>query len=252
MADTVGGVRLQKHLAHAGVASRRASEKLIFEGRVQIDGVVVLDPATDVTGEERITVDGERIGAPAQQRRVVYAVHKPAGVVSTAKDTHGRPTVVDLVDTDTRLYPVGRLDAETTGLLLLTNDGALAQQLTHPSYEVPKTYRATVQNPPVKEATLRRLREGIRLDDGMTLPAQARALSRDEVELTIREGRKHQVRRMLEAVHHPVVSLERVAFGPLRLGTLAAGKSRRLTPAEVERLRGAGARTGRDTGRSRD
>lgn len=234
------GVRLQKHLAHAGVASRRASEKLIFEGRVQIDGVVVLDPATDVVGTEHITVDGQPIGAPAAQQRVVYAVHKPAGVVSTAKDTHGRRTVIDLVDTSARLYPVGRLDADTTGLILLTNDGELAQHLTHPSFEVPKTYRAKVEHPPVKEATLRKLREGVRLDDGMTLPAKARALSRDEVELTLREGRKRQVRRMLDAVGHPVVGLQRVAFGPLRLTGLDVGKARRLTPAEVERLRAAG------------
>lgn len=235
------GVRLQKHLAHAGVASRRASEKLIAEGRVTVDGVVVRDPATDVTGEEEITVDGRPVAAPGEQPRVVYAVHKPAGVVSTASDTHGRPTVVDLVDAPgLRLYPVGRLDADTTGLLLLTNDGELAQQLTHPSFEVPKTYRATVANPPVKEATLRRLREGVTLDDGPTLPAQARALARDRVELTLREGRKRQVRRMCEAVGHPVVSLQRVAFGPLRLTGLESGRSRRLTAAEIERLRAAG------------
>ncbi|PTL55450.1 pseudouridine synthase [Paraconexibacter algicola] len=233
-------MRLQKHLAHAGVASRRASEKLVFEGRVMVDGVVVLDPATDVAGTEHITVDGLEIASPTTQARVVYAVNKPAGVVSTARDTHGRPTVVDLVDAHVRLYPVGRLDADTTGLLLLTNDGELAQHLTHPSFEVPKTYRARVEHPPVKEATLRRLREGVRLEDGMTLPAKARALSREEVELTLREGRKRQVRRMLEEVGHPVVALQRVAFGPLRLTGLAEGRARRLTAAEVERLRAAG------------
>ncbi len=244
-------MRLAKHLAHAGVASRRHAERLIAAGHVAIDGITIIDPATDVTGRERITLGGELVKS-APEHRGVWAVNKPAGVVSTAKDTHKRPVVVDLVHAPgRRLYPVGRLDAETTGLLLLTNDGELAQQLTHPSYEVPKTYRAKCLNPPVKEATLRMLREGIRLEDGMTLPAQARALSRDEVELTIREGRKHQVRRMLEAVGHEVVTLERVAFGPLRLGTLASGKSRRLTPAEVERLRSAGPETGRETGRSR-
>ncbi|WP_372791675.1 pseudouridine synthase [Paraconexibacter sp.] len=236
-------MRLQKHLAHAGVASRRASEKIIAEGRVTIDGVVVTDPATDVTGQETITVDGRPIGAPAEQVRVVYAVHKPAGVVSTAKDTHGRPTVIDMVEAPgMRLYPVGRLDADTTGLLLLTNDGDLAQVLTHPSHEVRKTYRAKVGNPPVKEATLRRLREGVQLDDGVTLPAEARAVSRDEIELTLREGRKRQVRRMCETVGHPVISLQRVAFGPLRLHGLAPGTARRLTAAEVERLRAAGRR----------
>ena len=158
-------MRLQKHLAHAGVASRRASEKIIAEGRVTIDGVVVTDPATDVTGEETIRSTGRSSG-PRPSSPCGLAVHKPAGVVSTAKDTHGRPTVIDLVDVPgMRLYPVGRLDADTTGLLLLTNDGDLAQLLTHPSHEVPKTYRADFGNPPLKEATLRRLREGVTLDD---------------------------------------------------------------------------------------
>ncbi len=235
-------MRLQKHLAHAGVASRRASEKIIAQGRVTIDGVVVTDPATDVTGEETITVDGTLVGAPAEQPRVVYAVHKPAGVVSTAKDTHGRPTVIDLVDAPgVRLYPVGRLDADTTGLLLLTNDGDLAQLLTHPSHEVPKTYRAKLGNPPLKEATLRRLREGVTLDDGPTLPADARAVSRDELELTLREGRKRQVRRMCEAVGHPVISLQRVAFGPLRLQSSGVGQR-----AATDRRRGGATARRRD------
>lgn len=237
-------MRLQKHLAHAGVASRRAAEKIIAEGRVKIDGVVVRDPATDVDGTERITVDGRPVDAadPAVER-IVHLLHKPEGVVSTAKDTHGRPTVVDLIDPDPnhpRLYPVGRLDVRTTGLILVTDDGELANRLTHPRHEVAKTYVATVRKPPVKEATLRKLRGGVRLDDGMTLPAQARALARDQIELTIREGRNQQVRRMCEAVNHPVVSLKRIAFGPLLLGNIALGTSRKLTPAEVERLRAAG------------
>lgn len=235
-------MRLAKHLAHQGVASRRAAERLIFDGRVQVDGAVVTDPATDVDGSEAIAVDGELLltGTTARER-VVYAVHKPAGVVSTAKDTHGRPTVVGLVGAARRLYPVGRLDADTTGLILLTDDGDLAHRLTHPSFEVPKTYRARVANPPVREPALRALRDGVELDDGMTAPAKVRRLHADEVELTIHEGRKRQVRRMCEAVGHPVRTLQRVAFGPLRLGDLPVGASRRLTPAEVERLRKAGA-----------
>lgn len=236
-------MRLAKHLAHAGVASRRAAEAMIAAGRVTVDGATVTDPARDVTGAEAIAVDGAPLGAAPT--RVVYAVHKPAGVVSTAHDTHGRPTVVELVpEAGTRLYPVGRLDADTTGLILLTNDGALANHLTHPRYEVPKTYRAKVAEPPVSERALRRLREGVELDDGPAAPAQVRRLRPDVVELTIREGRKRQVRRMCAAVGHPVLALRRVAFGPLVLGDLPVGGHRRLTPSEVERLRAAGARRG--------
>src|SRR5215218_7819360 len=234
-ASLQGAMRLAKHLAHAGVASRRAAEVLVGEGRVTVDGAVVTDPARDVTGEEAIAVDGEAVRAAVD--RVVYAVHKPAGVVSTAHDTHGRRTVVDLVPAGRRLYPVGRLDADTTGLILLTDDGELAHRLTHPSFQVPKTYRAVVRNPPVREPALRRLREGVELEDGRTSPARVRRIGPGELEITIHEGRKRQVRRMCEAVGHRVESLERVAFGPLRLGTLPAGGHRRLTPAEVERLR---------------
>jgi 23S rRNA pseudouridine2605 synthase len=234
-------MRLAKHLAHAGVASRRAAEAIVTAGRVTIDGATVTDPARDVSGDEAIAVDGEPLGAAP--RHVVYALNKPAGVVSTARDTHGRPTVVDLVsEAGTRLYPIGRLDADTTGLILLTNDGELANRLTHPRYEVPKTYRAKVANAPVAERALRALRAGVDLDDGRTAPAAVHAVRPDVLELTIREGRKRQVRRMCEAVGHPVVALRRVRFGPLALGDLAAGAHRRLTRDEVERLRGAAAR----------
>ncbi len=228
-------MRLGKHLAHAGVASRRASEALVVDGRVTVDGAVVTDPARDVTGDEAIAVDGELVRGPGA--RVVYALHKPAGVVSTAADTHGRPTVVDLVPTGQRLYPVGRLDAESTGLILLTNDGDLAYALTHPRFEVPRTYRAKIDGGRPSERALRALREGIELEDGRTAPAQVRMLGPHELELTIHEGRKRQVRRMCEAIGHRVVDLRRVAFGSLRLGDLAAGRHRRLTAAEVERLR---------------
>ena len=230
-------MRLGKYLAHAGVASRRAAEQMVFAGRVTVAGEVVRDPARDVDDDSGVSVDRRpvRVGS---QRLVVYALHKPEGVVSTARDPGGRPTVVELVDSDTRLYPVGRLDADSTGLILLTNDGALAHSLTHPSFEVPKTYRATVRNPPVKEPALRALREGVELDDGMTAPAKVRRVRADTIEITIREGRNRQVRRMMEAVGHRVHSLQRIAFGPLRLGGLHEGQSRKLTARELEQLRG--------------
>ena len=172
-------MRLAKHLAHSGVASRRAAEQLVFAGRVSVDGEVVTDPARDIAGGERVEVDGERVGSgPAV--RVVYALNKPPGVVSTASDTHGRPTVVDLVRApgDRRLYPVGRLDAETSGLILLTDDGDLAHRLTHPSFGVPKTYVAHVGGPRVGDGAMKRLREGVELEDGRTAPAEVRRLGR--------------------------------------------------------------------------
>jgi len=224
-------VRLAKYLAHAGVASRRASEDLIREGRVSVDSTPVTRPATDVSGNERIEVDGQRI---KPEKSVVYMLNKPKGVVSTASDTHDRPTVVSLIGSSKRLYPVGRLDADTTGLILLTNDGELANRLTHPRYEVPKTYRAKVKGKP-SGAALKQLAEGVDLEDGLTSPARVRRVG-GEIELTIHEGRKRQVRRMLEAVGHPVAELERVALGPLRLKGLQPGEHRRLTPAEVESL----------------
>ncbi len=185
-----------------------------------------------------VEVDG-RLVRPLG-RHVVVMVNKPAGLVSTASDTHGRPTVVDLVDAPgRRLYPVGRLDADTTGLLLLTDDGELAERLTHPRYEVPKTYVARVGGPPVGEKALRRLRQGVELEDGMTLPARVRRLGPHAIELTLREGRKRQVRRMCEEVGHPVEELQRVAIGPLRLGKLPEGGSRELTADEDTALRAA-------------
>ena len=228
-------MRLAKFLAHAGVSSRRAAEVLIADGRVTVGGLPLRDPAHDVDGSEPVAVDGRPVAPPAE--RLVYALHKPAGVVSTARDTHGRPTVVELVPAERRLYPVGRLDAETTGLILLTDDGALADKLTHPRYEVPKTYRARVLGGPVSGRALHVLRTGVDLDDGRTAPAQARQPRPGVLEITIHEGRKRQVRRMCEAVGHPVTSLQRTAFGPLRLGRLAPGDHRRLSDAEVAALR---------------
>ena len=228
-------MRLAKYLAHAGAASRRAAEDLVRAGRVTLDGEVVRDPARDVDAGSGVALDGVALAGP--EARVVYAVNKPEGVVSTASDPGGRPTVLGLVAGESRrLYPVGRLDADTTGLLLLTNDGELAHRLTHPSFEVPRTYRALVARPPVAEAALGALRRGVELEDGSTAPAEARRLAPDTLELTIHEGRKRQVRRMCTAVGHPVRALERVRFGPLELGDLAPGAHRPLTGAEVERL----------------
>lgn len=230
-------MRLAKYLAHAGVSSRRAAETMIAEGRVTVAGQVILDPARDVDERCAVTVDGRPITGPEQT--VVYAVNKPIGVLSTAQDTHGRPTVVSLVpDELRRLYPVGRLDADSSGLILLTNDGALAQRLTHPSFEVPKTYRVVVGGGPVGESALAKLRAGVRLEDGMTAPAQVRRVGQGVLEVTIHEGRNRQVRRMCEAMGHPVVALERIAFGRVKLGELASGTSRRLGEAELARLRG--------------
>lgn len=231
-------MRLGKYLASAGVASRRASEQLVRAGRVRIGDELVVDPARDVEPGAEVTVDDEPVRAV--ETRVVYALNKPAGVVSTASDPQGRPTVVSLIpDAGVRLYPVGRLDIDTTGLILLTNDGALAHRLTHPRFEVPKTYRAVVERPPVRARALGGLRAGVQLDDGPTAPAHVRRLGADELEITIHEGRKRQIKRMCEQVGHPVRRLERVAFGPLQLGDLATGRYRRLSDQEVAGLLGA-------------
>jgi 23S rRNA pseudouridine2605 synthase len=233
------------------VASRRACEDIVRAGRVAVDGVRVLDPARDVTEADAVTLDGRPIEGPPDER-VVYAVNKPSGVVSTASDTHGRPTVISLVEHETgrRLYPVGRLDLDVTGLILLTDDGDLAHRLTHPSFEVDKTYRARVGNPPVREPALRALRSGVQLDDGRTAPARVSRLGADLLELTIHEGRKRQVKRMCAHVGHPVLALERVRFGPLRLGDLPLGAYRRLGREEVSLLRSAGRSADRGAGSS--
>jgi 23S rRNA pseudouridine2605 synthase len=229
-------VRLVKYLAHAGVASRRGAEPIIAAGRVSVDGETVRDPAFDVHYGASVTFDGRVLSGP--EPRVVFALHKPLGVVSSARDTHGRTTVVELVDAPgLRLYPVGRLDADSSGLMLLTNDGELANRLTHPRFEVAKTYRVRLGGGRVGERALQRLRSGVQLEDGPTAPAQVRRVRGNVIELTIREGRKRQVRRMCESVGHPVLELQRVAFGPLRLAAMREGSHRRLRPAEVERLR---------------
>jgi 23S rRNA pseudouridine2605 synthase len=232
-------VRLAKYLAHAGVASRRSAEALVAAGRVSVAGEIVTDPARDVDEHSGVALDGRSLAG--SEPRVLYALNKPVGVVSTARDTHGRRTVVELVPADgLRLYPVGRLDVDSSGLILLTNDGELANRLTHPRYEVPKTYRARLAGAPVADAALRALRAGVELEDGRTAPARVRRLGgrgAELIELTIHEGRNRQVRRMCEAVGHRVLELERTRFGPLALGGLAPGAHRRVGDAETERLR---------------
>ena len=229
-------MRLGKYLAHAGVASRRGAERLIAEGRVEVGGSRVTDPARDVGEGDDVRVDGRRL---AQEQREYFLLHKPVGVLSTASDPQGRPTVTELIDSDARLYPVGRLDIDSSGLVLMTNDGELANRLMHPRYEIPRTYRAQVGGSPSKRA-LQELREGVELEDGRSHPARVRVVGggrESTLEITIHEGRNRIVRRMLEAVGYPVRSLERVAFGPLELGRLRPGSSRRVRPAELAELR---------------
>jgi 23S rRNA pseudouridine2605 synthase len=225
-------VRLAKYLAKGGVASRRTAEKVIRGGRVRVEGEVVRDPARDVSDSDLVEVDGRAVEA---EPREVWALNKPAGVVSTAREPGQRPAVTDLVDSPRRLYPVGRLDADSTGLILLTNDGELANRLTHPRYEVPKTYLVRLAKPP-SESDLDRLRAGVELEDGLTAPAEVERVGDREIEVTIREGRKRQVRRMAEAVGNSVESLTRVRVGSLLLGGLASGEARRLADDEVRSL----------------
>jgi 23S rRNA pseudouridine2605 synthase len=225
-------MRLVKYLAHAGVASRRAAEELIAAGKVSLGGDVVTDPARDVGEGSDVRVNGEAV---APEPREVWAVNKPAGVVSTAREPGSRSAVVELVDSAARLYPVGRLDADSTGLLLLTNDGELANRLTHPRYEVAKVYRVGLERPP-SDADLRRLATGVELEDGPTAPAEVHRLGEREIEIVLREGRNRQVRRMAEAIGNRVVALCRVRFGPIELGALASGGARRLGEDEVGHL----------------
>jgi 23S rRNA pseudouridine2605 synthase len=225
-------VRLNAYLARAGVASRRGADELIKAGRVTVDGEAG-QLNTFVHARARVELDGK----PVEPQPLAYVLlHKPAGVVTTARDPQGRQTVVDLVDHPARVVPVGRLDADTTGALLLTNDGDLAHRLAHPRYEVDKVYEAEVEGEP-DDDVLARLRAGIELDDGRTAPAAARRLASSRVELAVHEGRKHQVKRMLAAVGHPVTRLHRSRYAELTLEGLEPGAWRELEPSEVDRLR---------------
>jgi 23S rRNA pseudouridine2605 synthase len=233
-------VRLNAYLARAGVASRRRADELIKAGRVTVNG----EPGqlnTFVAARDRVEVDGQ----PAELQPLTYVLlHKPAGTVTTARDPQGRPTVVELVDHPVRVVPVGRLDADTTGVLLLTNDGELAHRLAHPRYEVEKVYEAEVEGEPSDEA-LERLRSGIELDGGHTAPARVARLGPSTVELAIHEGRKHQVKRMLAAVGHPVRRLHRSVYAELSLEGLEPGTWRELEPLEIARLTNREPRLGR-------
>ena len=228
------GERLQKVLARVGLGSRRACEELIGEGRVTVDGAIAELGCRVNVESARIEVDGAPVGV--RPGLVYYLLNKPAGVVTTASDPHDRPTVVDLVPDDPRVFPVGRLDAQTEGLLLLTNDGDLAYRLTHPSFGVDKEYLAEVQGRP-SPAAVRQLREGVVLEDGRTAPARAVLVDASVLRITIHEGRNRQVRRMCEAVGHPVARLVRTRIGPLVDRSLAPGSHRTLVAEEMKALR---------------
>jgi pseudouridine synthase len=231
----MASVRLNAYLARAGIASRRGADELIKAGRVTVNGERG-ELNTFVAGRDRVEVDGR----PVERQPLTYVLlHKPAGVVTTARDPHGRPTVVGLVGLERRVVPVGRLDADTTGVLLLTNDGPLAHRLMHPRYEVDKVYEAEVEGEPDDQA-LARLTEGVELDDGTTAPAKVKRLELSRLELTLHEGRKHQVKRMLAAVGHPVTRLHRRSYAGLDADGLDPGEWRELSADEVARLRAPG------------
>jgi 23S rRNA pseudouridine2605 synthase len=236
--ETIRSVRLNAYLARAGVASRRKADELIKAGRVTVNGERG-ELNTFVAARDRVEVDG---AAVARQRLAYVLLHKPAGVVTTTSDPHGRPTVVELVDLPERVVPVGRLDADTTGALLLTNDGDLAHRLAHPRYGVEKTYVVDVSGKP-SAAALRALEEGVELEDGVTAPARARRLGPSRVELTVHEGRKHQVKRMLEAVGHPVKRLHRSLYAGISADDLELGEWRELTVEEVAGLKSVVSKT---------
>ena len=237
--------RLQKILSRAGIASRRGAEKVIAEGRVTRNGETVTEPGTKADlAEDDVRVDGVRVRAPRQA--VYLALNKPKGVVTTRHDPEGRTTVMELVPAVAGLFPVGRLDVTTEGLILLTNDGAFAKRVSHPRYEVPRVYQAKVRRVPTPE-TLARLRQGVRVDGERMVVDAVRVLeaaNNSWVELVLHEGKHHEVRRLLEAVGHPVSKLRRVALGPVTTRGLEPGEFRHLTEREVKALR-----TGRETRR---
>lgn len=227
--------RLQKLIARAGVCSRREAEKIIAAGRVTVDGQIVTEPGAKADTHQSICVDGECL---QPEEKIYIMLNKPRGYVSTVNDERGRKTVMDLLGSlQERVYPVGRLDMDSEGLLILTNDGDLTNALIHPRYEVSKTYRATIAGD-VTEEKLDRLRAGIELEDGLTAPAEVHSLGDNRVEVTIHEGRNRQVRRMFAAIGCDVKRLTRIKFAGLTLENLPVGKCRALTAAEISRLKG--------------
>lgn len=233
-------MRLQKFMAHAGVASRRKCEEIIEAGRVKVNGETVTEQGVQVEENDKVTVDGKPLRIPKSNHYIL--LNKPRGVVSTADDNKGRKTVLDIVPVakGCRLYPVGRLDMDSSGLLLLTDDGELTQHLLHPKYELEKTYRVTVKGV-IDEDTAKKLSSGVQLKDGMTSPATFRILehrnAKTRLECTIHEGRNRQIRRMFEAVGAEVVELERIQMGPLKLGQLGKGEYRPLREKEIRMLK---------------
>ena len=234
-------VRLQKFLAEAGVASRRKCEELIAQGKVEINGQIVTAQGTKVTGEETIKVDGREIRQ--EQKKVYILLNKPVGYISTAKDEFSRKTVLDLVDTvKERVYPVGRLDYDTSGLLLLTNDGELANKLTHPKHEIPKVYRAMIQGE-ISEEDVNSLQSGITIEEYKTAPAKVHVIDPGKkesiIEITIHEGKNRQIRKMFEVLGYIVLRLKRVAIGPLVIEGIDEGNWRYLRKKEIDSLRKA-------------
>jgi len=227
-------VRLQKYLADAGIASRRKSEEIITAGRVSVNGKIITELGTKVSQNDAICLDGKPVEAKA--KLIYIMLHKPEGVITSVSDPQGRPVVLDFVkDINARLFPVGRLDFDSSGLLLLTNDGKLAQKLTHPSYSVPKTYIACLRKIPSREG-LKAFREGLKIDEGpKTSAARIMILDKETctVQITIKEGRNRQIRKMCDAIGCPVLSLQRVGMGSLKLGNLRLGKYRHLTKEEI-------------------
>lgn len=228
-------MRLQKYLAHCGVASRRQAELIIAKSRVTVNDEIITDPALDVSDQDLIRVDGKLVKLSTTYK--YYLLNKPLGVVSTASDEKGRLNVVDLIDSDKRLYPIGRLDMDTTGIILITNDGKLTQILTHPKYELSKTYIAKVKGRPNK-TSLNKLRNGLYIDGRKTKGAQVKILNsypnETLVEITIQEGRNRQIRKMFDAIDHPVTSLKRIKIGEIEIGGLMVGDYRELSKEELD------------------
>lgn len=232
-------VRIQKLLASWGIASRRSIEKFIQEGRIAVDGDVINEQGfiIDENNIPKITLDGKLLKAPSDKNYTVLAFHKPKLVITSLKDEHGRRSIADFLPKDKRLYPIGRLDYDSTGLLLVTDYGELTNRLLHPSFKVAKEYIVRISGEPLGEADLKSFAKGIELDDGMTAPAIIKALSADKCySVIIKEGRKRQVRRMFEFFGRKVIRLHRITFGPIRLGNLEAGKLRQLTKEEYSAL----------------